>query len=31
MDAHGHQFALGLNYSEKGLHYIQEALKLIKS
>jgi hypothetical protein len=31
MDAHGHQFALGLNYSEKGLHYIREALKLIKS
>lgn len=31
MDAHGHRFALGLNYSEKGLHYIQEALKLIKS
>ncbi|MDN5288288.1 MAG: hypothetical protein JWR38_4562 [Mucilaginibacter sp.] len=29
MDAHGHQFALGLPYSEKGLHYIQEALKLI--
>ena len=29
MDAHGHQFALGLNYSDKGLHYIQEALKLI--
>jgi hypothetical protein len=31
MDAHGHQFALGLNYSEKGLHYIQEALKLLKN
>jgi hypothetical protein len=29
MDAHGHQFALGLNCSENGLHYIQEALKLI--
>ena len=29
MDAHGHQFALGLNYSDNGLHYIQEALKLI--
>jgi len=30
MDAHGHSFALGLNYSEKGMYYIQEALKLIK-
>ncbi|WP_183556717.1 DUF4202 domain-containing protein [Mucilaginibacter sp. SP1R1] len=29
MDAHGHAFALGLTYSEQGLHYIQEALKLI--
>lgn len=29
MDAHGHQFALRLTYSETGLHYIQEALKLI--
>ncbi|NHA07880.1 DUF4202 domain-containing protein [Mucilaginibacter sp. HC2] len=29
MDAHGHQFALMLNYSDQGLHYIQEALKLI--
>ncbi|WPU93243.1 DUF4202 domain-containing protein [Mucilaginibacter sabulilitoris] len=29
MDAHGHQFALRLPYSETGLHYIQEALKLI--
>ena len=27
MDAHGHQYALGLNYSEKGLFYIKEALK----
>ncbi|MGZ3749777.1 MAG: DUF4202 domain-containing protein [Mucilaginibacter sp.] len=26
MDKHGHQFALALNYSEKGLLYIQEAL-----
>ncbi|WP_437918135.1 DUF4202 domain-containing protein [Sphingobacterium sp. LRF_L2] len=26
MDAHGHQFALKLTYSEKGLHYIQMAL-----
>jgi hypothetical protein len=29
MDAHGHQFALSLNYSIKGLYYINEALKLI--
>lgn len=29
MDAHGHQYALKLNYSEMGLHYINEALKLI--
>ena len=29
MDAHGHQFALTLSYSDQGLHYIQEALKLI--
>lgn len=29
MDAHGHQFALALNYSEKGLYYIGEALKLL--
>lgn len=29
MDAHGHQFALSLTYSEKGLAYIQEALKLL--
>ncbi len=29
MDAHGHQFALMLTYSDQGLHYIQEALKLI--
>ena len=29
MDAHGHQFALTLPYSEQGLHYIQGALKLI--
>ncbi|GAA4315383.1 hypothetical protein GCM10023149_11970 [Mucilaginibacter gynuensis] len=29
MDSHGHQFALGLTYSDQGLHYIQEALKLI--
>lgn len=31
MDGHGHAFALGLNYSETGLHYINEALKLIKA
>jgi hypothetical protein len=31
MDAHGHQFALTLPYSDQGLHYIQEALKLINS
>lgn len=29
MDAHGHEFALSLNYSEKGLYYIQQALQLI--
>jgi hypothetical protein len=29
MDNHGHKFALALNYSEKGLFYINEALKLI--
>lgn len=29
MDKHGHQFALSLNYSEKGLFYINEALKLL--
>lgn len=29
MDAHGHQFALNLNYSPEGLVYIQEALKLL--
>lgn len=29
MDSHGHQFALGLNYTTEGLHYINEALKLI--
>lgn len=29
MDAHGHQFALKLNYSPEGLAYIQEALKLL--
>lgn len=29
MDAHGHQFALGLTYSETGLYYIKEALKLL--
>ena len=29
MDAHGHQFALSLSYSTEGLHYINEALKLI--
>jgi len=29
MDAAGHKFALTLTYSDKGLHYIQEALKLI--
>ena len=31
MDAHGHQFALILPYSDQGLHYIREALKLINS
>ena len=31
MDAHGHQFALTLPYSDQGLHYIQGALKLINS
>jgi hypothetical protein len=31
MDAHGHQFALTLPYSNQGLHYIQGALKLINS
>ena len=29
MDARGHEFALSLNYSNKGLYYINEALKLI--
>ncbi len=29
MDAHGHAFALQLNYSAPGLQYINEALKLI--
>jgi hypothetical protein len=29
MDARGHGFALSLNYSNKGLYYINEALKLI--
>ncbi|MBB6112572.1 DUF4202 domain-containing protein [Mucilaginibacter lappiensis] len=31
MDAHGHQFALKLTYTNQGLHYIKEALKLINS
>ena len=31
MDAHGHQFALILPYSDQGLHYIQEALRLINN
>lgn len=30
MDAHGHQFALGLKYSDIGLQYINEALQLLK-
>jgi hypothetical protein len=30
MDSHGHQFALTLKFSEKGLHYINEALNSIK-
>ncbi|MDP9081046.1 MAG: DUF4202 domain-containing protein [Bacteroidota bacterium] len=30
MDNHGHQFALTLNFSEKGLTYINEALNNIK-
>jgi hypothetical protein len=29
MDAHGHSFALKLSFSEKGLSYVQEALKLM--
>lgn len=29
MDSYGHQFALKLSYSEKGLFYINEALKLL--
>lgn len=29
MDAHGHTFALQLPYSDQGMHYINEALKLI--
>ncbi len=29
MNAHGHQFALTLPYSEKGKYYIEEALKLL--
>jgi hypothetical protein len=29
MDAYGHEFALSLNYSEKGWYYIQQALQLI--
>jgi len=29
MDAHGHQFALAMSYSEKGLYYIQQALALL--
>lgn len=31
MDAHGHQFALSLHYSEKGWLYVNEALKKISS
>lgn len=30
MDSHGHQFALGLNFSEQGQAYVAEALKLLK-
>jgi len=30
MDSHGHQFALTLNFSDQGLHYINEALNSIK-
>ncbi len=30
MDPHGHQFALGLEYSELGLQYVNEALQLLK-
>lgn len=30
MDSHGHEFALALNFSEKGLAYINEALNSIK-
>lgn len=29
MDASGHKFALSLSYSEEGLYYVKEALKLI--
>jgi hypothetical protein len=31
MDKHGHQFALSLKYSENGLFYINEALKMINN
>lgn len=30
MDRHGHQFALAVNFSEKGLTYVNEALNSIK-
>lgn len=30
MDAHGHQFALGLEYSALGLQYVNQALQLLK-
>ena len=30
MDAHGHQFALGLKFSDLGLQYVNEALQLLK-
>lgn len=30
MDAHGHQFALQLEYSVQGMKYIQEVLALLK-
>ena len=29
MDGHGHQFALGIQYSDLGLQYINEALQLL--
>lgn len=31
MDAHGHEFALALNYSEEGKAYIAKAMELLRS